>query len=75
MIAANTPLPLTYRVPGMKALSDRPRLVLHYQPRVTAEDIRIHSWINQRLAAVDRERNTLWAKVKRGDVLGVFGLR
>lgn len=31
----------------------------------SAEDIRIHAWLCGRLAAVHRERHSLWAKVRR----------
>ena len=39
--------------------------VLDYRPPLTAEDLRIHAWINERLAALHRERHGLWAKVRR----------
>jgi hypothetical protein len=42
-----------------------------YRPPLTEEDIRIHRWLNERLAAVHRERNGLWSKVRRL----IFGYR
>jgi hypothetical protein len=33
-------------------------------PQVTAEDIRFHAWLNERLAALDYERHGLWPKVR-----------
>jgi len=47
------------------ALSGRTTHVLDYQPPLTAEDLRIHAWINERLAVLHQERNSLWAKVRR----------
>lgn len=65
MIAANTTLRLSYSGYGLKVLSERAGRVLDQQPTVTAEDIRIHAWINKRLAVIHRERNSVWAKLKR----------
>jgi hypothetical protein len=33
--------------------------------RVTAEDIRVHAWLNERLAVLDYERHGLWPRVRR----------
>jgi hypothetical protein len=42
---------------GSQVLDDRPPL--------TPEDLRIHAWINERLAAFHRERRGPWAKLRR----------
>jgi hypothetical protein len=34
-------------------------------PPPTAEDIRIHAWSSERLAALHRERHGLWPKLRR----------
>jgi hypothetical protein len=39
--------------------------VLDYRPPLTAEDLRIHAWIDERLAVLHRERHGLWAKARR----------
>jgi hypothetical protein len=39
--------------------------VLDHRAQVTADDIRIHAWINERLTAIHRERNSVRAKVSR----------
>jgi hypothetical protein len=65
MVAANLNLRLWYRDAGPMVLSKRATNVLDYQPPLTAEDLRIHAWINERLALLHRERNSLWAKVSR----------
>jgi hypothetical protein len=46
-------------------LSGRETHVLDYRPPPTGEDLRIHAWINQRLAVLHRERNSWWAKLYR----------
>jgi hypothetical protein len=46
-------------------LSARATRVLDYRPPLTAEDLRIHAWINERLAVLQRERHGLGAKVRR----------
>jgi hypothetical protein len=46
-------------------LSGKVTYVLDYRPPLTAEDLRIHDWINERLAVLHRERNGLWAKARR----------
>jgi hypothetical protein len=38
--------------------------VLDDRPPLTAEDLRILAWINERLAVLHRERHSLWAKVR-----------
>jgi hypothetical protein len=35
------------------------------RPPLTAEDIRIHTWLIERLAAVDHERHGLWPRLRR----------
>jgi hypothetical protein len=35
------------------------------RPRRSAEDARIHAWLNVRLAALRRERRGLWPRVRR----------
>lgn len=65
MVAANATLSLTYRDTVPAVLSRRAALVLDNRPAITAEDIRIHSWICERLTAVHQERNSLRAKVSR----------
>lgn len=75
MITATPYLGLSYRGSRLKVLSARTIQVIDSQPPLTAEDIRIHSWINERLSVLHRERNSLWAKIKRGDILSVLRLR
>jgi hypothetical protein len=64
IVAANPRLRL-YRDPGPMVRSERATHVSGDRPPLTAEDLRIHAWINQRLAALHRERHGLWAKVRR----------
>jgi hypothetical protein len=54
-----------YREAGRRLLSGRVILVLDYRPPLTAEDLRIHAWITERLAALHRERHGPWAKLRR----------
>jgi hypothetical protein len=35
------------------------------RPRPSAEDIRIHTWLFERMAAVDRKRHGLWWRLRR----------
>jgi hypothetical protein len=35
------------------------------RPRLSAEDIRIHAWLNERLAMLDYERHGLWPRLRR----------
>jgi hypothetical protein len=35
-----------------------------YKPPLTEEDICAHAWLNERLAALHRERNGLWSKIR-----------
>jgi hypothetical protein len=35
------------------------------RPPLTAEDIRFHAWLSERLAVLDYERHGLWPKVRR----------
>jgi hypothetical protein len=65
MIAANLDLRLSYRDSGPMVLSGRASRVLDHRPPLTAEDLRIHAWIDERLALLHRERQGLWAKVRR----------
>ena len=65
MVAANPYLRLSYRDPHPMVLSGRVTSVLDYRPPLTAEDLRIHAWINERLAALYRERHGPWAKLRR----------
>ncbi len=36
-----------------------------HRPTLTEEDIRIHTWLNERLAVLHRERHGLWPRVRR----------
>ncbi|MGH7174311.1 MAG: hypothetical protein ACRELF_09755 [Gemmataceae bacterium] len=65
MVAANANLRLSYRDSEPMVLSGRAIHVLDHQPSLTAEDLRVHAWINERLAMLHRERHGLWAKVCR----------
>jgi len=56
MVAANPYLRLSYRDPHPMVLSGRVTSVLDFRPPLTAEDLRIHAWINERLAALHQER-------------------
>jgi hypothetical protein len=67
MVAANS----EFRFP---ALAPRPSRPIHrslhplrgsfYLAPLTSEDLRIHAWINERLAELHRERHGLWTKVR-----------
>jgi hypothetical protein len=35
------------------------------RPRLTAEDVRIHAWLSERVAAVYYERHGLWPRLRR----------
>jgi hypothetical protein len=35
------------------------------RPPLTAEDIRIHAWLNERLAMLHHKRHGLWSKLRR----------
>jgi hypothetical protein len=35
------------------------------RPPLTEEDIRLHAWLNERLAALHRERHGLWPTIRR----------
>ena len=65
MVAANPTLRLSYRDSGSMVLSGRAIRVLDYRQPLTTEDVRVHTWINERLAILDRNRRGLWAKVRR----------
>jgi len=65
MVAANPNLRLWYRDARPMVLSGRATHVLDYRPPLSTEDLRIHAWINERLAVLHQERNSLWAKVRR----------
>lgn len=75
MIAATPHLGLAYRGSKLKVLSERTIHAIDSQPLPTAEDIRIHAWINERLAMLHRERHSLWAKIKSGDIFSILRLR
>lgn len=62
MVAASPLLNLTSRNPVPLALSRRASVVIDNPPAFTAEDIRIHAWIVDRLEVIHRERNSLKAK-------------
>ena len=34
-------------------------------PRLSAEDLRIHTWLFERMAAVEHERHGLWPRLRR----------
>ena len=36
-----------------------------YRPSLSEEDIRIHAWLNERLAALRHERRGRWSKIRR----------
>jgi hypothetical protein len=36
-----------------------------WRPRPTEEDIRLHAWLNERLAILHRQRHGLWATLRR----------
>ena len=65
MVATNFDLKQVNRSNVPMALSRRATLVLDHRAQVTADDIRIHAWINERLTAIHRERNSVRAKVSR----------
>jgi hypothetical protein len=65
MVAAKSHLRLSYRDASPMVLSASATHVLDYRLPLTAQDLRIHAWINQRLAVLQRERNSPWAKVRR----------
>jgi hypothetical protein len=35
------------------------------RPAITAEDIRIHTWLNERLAVLHHERHGFWPRLRR----------
>lgn len=35
------------------------------RPPLSAEDVRIHAWLNERLALLHRERHGLWPRLRR----------
>jgi hypothetical protein len=37
----------------------------HYRPALTEEDVRLHAWLNERLAALHHERHGFWPRVHR----------
>jgi hypothetical protein len=65
MIAANPYLHLSYRNSGPMIPSGRMICVLDQRPALSAEDLRIHGWINERLAAVHQQQHGLWSRVRR----------
>ncbi len=68
MVAANANFRLEY-IETLPNLSGDRAMTLYRQslsqPPVSADDIRIHAWINERIVAVDRERHGLRSKVRR----------
>ena len=65
MVAANPYLRLSYRDPHPMVRSGRVTSVLDFRPPLTAEDLRSHAWINERLAALHQERPVGEAAVAR----------
>lgn len=63
MVASTATLNLSYNNNLPTALSRRTAIVINQRPPLTEEDIRIHTWINDRLAAIHKERNSLRASV------------
>src|SRR5437879_4837832 len=35
------------------------------RPRLSAEDLRIHTWLFERMAAIHREEHGLWSRLRR----------
>ena len=68
MVAANS----EFRFPP---LATRPGQPIHrsvrllrwseYRKPLTKEDLRIHAWLNERLAELHRERHGVWTKVRQ----------
>lgn len=44
---------------------ERIKKVPSARPSLTAEDIRLHAWLNERLAILDYERHGLWPRLRR----------
>jgi hypothetical protein len=65
MVAASSHLRLRYRDAGLSVVPRRRTRVLDHRPPLTAEDLRIHAWITERLAVLHRERHGLWANLRR----------
>jgi hypothetical protein len=65
MVAASSKRHLQYRDIDPMLLMGRATHALDDRPSLTTEDIRIHAWLLQRLALLQREQNCLWAKVRR----------
>lgn len=65
MVAASANLHQLYRVSEPRVLSGKAIRVLDNRPLLTTEDVRLHAWINERLAVVHREQHSLWAKARR----------
>ena len=65
MVATNAYFYQSYRASVPMVLPSRAIRVLDNRPALTAEDIRLHAWINERLAIVHREKHSLWAKARR----------
>lgn len=68
MVAATASI--GYLAPVCRVLQpvNRARVVITYPEELaplTEEDVRIHAWLNQRLAIVARERRGLWATLRR----------
>ena len=68
MVAANANFRLEYNNSLPSLSGDRSSKAFRQffsPPPLTAEDIRIHAWINERLVALDRERHGLRSTVRR----------
>jgi hypothetical protein len=59
-----------YRIPftGSNTVLTRNRLANKWhkaRPTPSAEDIRLHAWLNERLAVLQYERSGLWPRLRR----------
>lgn len=63
MVASTGTLNPSYQDTLPEAISRRTTVVVEDRPPLTEKDVRIHAWINDRLAAIHRERHSLRAKV------------
>ena len=50
--------------PGLGSEGQNRDSSFDFRPRLTAEDVRLHAWLSERLAAVHRERHGLWGKIR-----------
>ncbi len=65
MVAANTTVSRSNQDLVPLALAQRSGIVIDNPSKPTAEDIRVHAWILDRLVAVHRERSSIRAKLTR----------